>query len=674
MVRQAADRGDDHLLILTEEQMIERIENGETFTATNEGRGFILKVDHYVPYVCTAIHAGNHIRDELIKNFILDGNERHLEEDPYTADFISSMPITLVSCDSRYEYDLNRPKNQCVYFKTALGKSVWNKPLSQAQRHRGQQKHHAFYMVYEALVRKLEAMYNACLVFDLHTYNYQRLDSETPTFNLGTSQVEKDRWSRVLSFLLRSLNKIKLPQQENTVGENKVFQGRGYLIAHTNAHFDNTLVLPLEVKKIFMDELSGKLYPLVLNSIKPQLKDVISATAAYFAKHYTRKRRVSRSDMLGSHVQPLLLSIDKELYHLARGIDTLSFVNPINLEGEKRRFLSSKGNYTPHFTYRHLSIDPYLFREHLYRLPVDQIADAGIQQMYREVVDSLAMKIDLIATVGSDKFLYNSLRIYGEPKENDLSNANFLLRAPAINGGKPETLIAPEKALTFYKKKAAQWGMECKFEISGRIVANAVVSKRTLMINKNKQITQTEMQALAHHELGVHLATTINAQAQSLKILALGLADHTRTQEGLAILSEFLSGNMTIDRLKTLALRVIAVDEMISHNDFRRTFRLLKDDYGVDDDTAFTICARAHRGGGFTKDYLYLSGLRDALRLYRSTDLTNLFVGKTGFSSLTLLNELVSRDIVQKPRYLPEFLDTPADIPDVLSYVVSGIQ
>jgi uncharacterized protein (TIGR02421 family) len=385
---------------------------------------------------------------------------------------------------------------------------------------------------------------------------------------------------------------------------------------------------------------------------------VLSATAAYFSKNYTRKKRVSRSDMLGSHVQPLLLAIDKELYQLAKGIDTLSFVNPINLEGEKKRFLSSKGNYAPQFNYRHLNIDPYLFREHLYRLPVDQIADASIQQMYREVVDGLAMKIDLIASVGTD----------------DLSNANFLLRAPQIEEESKQALVAPEKALEFYKKKAREWGMECKFEISGRIVANAVVSKRTLLINKNKHVTKTEMNALAHHELGVHLSTTINAQDQTLKILTLGLADHTRTQEGLAILSEFLSGNMTIERLQMLAWRVMAVDEMIDHGDFRRTFRLLKDDYGVDDDTAFTICARVHRGGGFTKDYLYLSGLRDALRLYKSSDLTNLFVGKTGFSNLTLLNELVSRGIVQKPKLLPEFLEKPADIPDVLTYVVSGIQ
>jgi uncharacterized protein (TIGR02421 family) len=660
--------------VMSEGEIIERIQKGETFTATDESHAFIIKIDHYVPFICTAIHAGGHIRNDLQKYFLLDEQDRHLEEDPYTADFISSMPITLMGCDSRYEYDLNRPKNQCIYFKTAMGKSVWSKPLSKAQRSRSQAKHLSFYRVYEALISKIEQLYNACLVFDLHTYNYKSFAEDAPTFNLGTIQVEKERWSRVLSFLLRSLGKIKLPQADVTVAENKVFQGRGYLIGHTNAHFDNTLVLPLEVKKIFMDEATGKLYPLVLQSIKPQLKDVLSATAAYFSKNYTRKKRVSRSDMLGSHVQPLLLAIDKELYQLAKGIDTLSFVNPINLEGEKKRFLSSKGNYAPQFNYRHLNIDPYLFREHLYRLPVDQIADASIQQMYREVVDGLAMKIDLIASVGTDKFLYNSLRIYGEPKSNDLSNANFLLRAPQIEEESKQALVAPEKALEFYKKKAREWGMECKFEISGRIVANAVVSKRTLLINKNKHVTKTEMNALAHHELGVHLSTTINAQDQTLKILTLGLADHTRTQEGLAILSEFLSGNMTIERLQMLAWRVMAVDEMIDHGDFRRTFRLLKDDYGVDDDTAFTICARVHRGGGFTKDYLYLSGLRDALRLYKSSDLTNLFVGKTGFSNLTLLNELVSRGIVQKPKLLPEFLEKPADIPDVLTYVVSGIQ
>ena len=126
-----------------------------------------------------------------------------------------------------------------------------------------------------------------------------------------------------------------------------------------------------------------------------------------------------------------------------------------------------------------------------------------------------------------------------------------------------------------------------------------------------------------------------------ITLFTLGLPGNTHAQEGLAILSEYLSGNMTLKRLKALALRVVAVHQMLHHNDFRRTWRTLVEDYQCTPNEAFKISARVHRGGGFTKDHLYLSGFREALTIYRDADKTRdirgLLIGKTGFHYLPLL-------------------------------------
>ena len=57
----------------------------------------------------------------------------------------------------------------------------------------------------------------------------------------------------------------------------------------------------------------------------------------------------------------------------------------------------------------------------------------------------------------------------------------------------------------------------------------------------------------------MHRLTTINAKKHPRKGFSLGLAGNTHTQQRLALYGEYRSGSLTIERLQTVALRVIAV-------------------------------------------------------------------------------------------------------------------
>ena len=105
-------------------------------------------------------------------------------------------------------------------------------------------------------------------------------------------------------------------------------------------------------------------------------------------------------------MDPAILNVDNRLYHVAKGLDTLQYINPINLQLEKKRFFKERGNYEPQFRYKPLRLDPYLFREQLYRLPVDSIRDPGIQALYRDVIDNLGGKIDMLVSIGQREFVY----------------------------------------------------------------------------------------------------------------------------------------------------------------------------------------------------------------------------------------------------------------------------
>ena len=54
-----------------------------------------------------------------------------------------------------------------------------------------------------------------------------------------------------------------------------------------------------------------------------------------------------------------LLEIDQNLDRLVRDIDLLNYLNPLNIEQEKRRFFTSKYNEDPVFNYRKIKFDPF---------------------------------------------------------------------------------------------------------------------------------------------------------------------------------------------------------------------------------------------------------------------------------------------------------------------------
>ncbi|MCB0505215.1 MAG: DUF1704 domain-containing protein, partial [Cyclobacteriaceae bacterium] len=186
-----------------------------------------------------------------------------------------------------------------------------------------------------------------------------------------------------------------------------------------------------------------------------------------------------------------------------------------------------------------------------------------------------------------------------------------------------------------------------------------------------------ELQALIEHEIGVHMVTTMNSSEQNLKVFNLGLPINTLTQEGLAILAEYLSGNLTLSRLRKLALRVIAVDMMCSGADFVECFNQLKNKYDVEPNLAFNITTRIYRGGGFTKDYLYLSGFVKVLRFWENqNDLKPLLIGKTSIDFYNVIDEMIGREMVSPPKYVTRsFEETQTDkVNPIYDYILSGLK
>ncbi|MCB0762377.1 MAG: flavohemoglobin expression-modulating QEGLA motif protein [Flavobacteriales bacterium] len=666
------------MLKLTIPEIIRRIRNKECFEAVAVDQSFRIKIRDYVPYVCTAIHDGGNFRDELKLKTALSDYERWYEEDPHTADFISSLPIVLVGMDSRFEYDLNREPATAVY-KDAWGKKVWSKPLTKSERERSLKKHANYYRVTEALVGKLEELFDGCVVYDMHSYNYKRWDREVPVFNIGTERINNEKFGAIAESWRQELDNIEIPDIPSEAHINDVFYGRGYNLQFITERFDKTLVLATEVSKIYCDELTGVSFPAVVKELRNCLKTAILNHAQQFADEFTNWKHSSPSRLLPRDLEKTILKIDKELYHLVKNFELLNFVNPTNIAAERKKFFEARCTINPEFTYQPIEIDPFELKRQLYRLPTEHISDVSLQKLYESVISAYVDKVDMLSTLGTSKFLYNSLRYFGEPTKKDLRDAEFLMHLPAIASEKKhQPKLGTDEARAMFQEALDDYGFKAKIEVSSKMVADAMVlnQRKKVMLKKGARFTQKGLRYLVHHEIGVHMVTTMNSNTQPLRIFNLGLPVNTKTQEGLAVLAEYLSGNITLKRLKELGLRVLAIRMMCDGADFRAIYRFLVNNHQMDVHEAFNLVTRVVRGGGFTKDYLYLEGFGEVYKFWKNgNDLTPLLIGKTSLEHYDTIVELIDRGILKKPQYITRVFEhpRPEENDPIFSYIVSGI-
>ncbi len=269
-------------------EILKKIKAEELFEAVADDYSFTLKIDEYVPYVCGAVHDGHQFRKELWENCIHTEYERWFEEDPCTKEFVKTHPIVIAGCDSRFEYDLNRDPDNAI-FDLAWGKQLWKEPLSSSEKKQSLEKHTAFYTVVHALISKLEEKHGTIVVYDMHSYNWHRWDREVPVINLGTSNIDNDRFGEMVENWRQSLSELKLPHDIKATSKiNDTFFGNGYFLKFITHNFKNTLVLATEFKKIYCDELREVIYPEVVSAIEQQLQQKVKEHASLFYNTFNK--------------------------------------------------------------------------------------------------------------------------------------------------------------------------------------------------------------------------------------------------------------------------------------------------------------------------------------------------------------------------------------------------
>ena len=234
------------------------------------------------PIIFAAVHDGHNIREELAEYVTLSDNSRLREEDPYTGKWLPISKNTITTETSRFEVDLNRPREKAVYLKPddSWGLKVWKEEIPDDIYKRSLKKYSEFYSQLEKEIKNHLKHNKIIVVYDLHSYNYKRdgankppeADEQNPEINLGTGTLNRERWAPIVDRFIDETKKYNFMGRTLDIRENIKFRG-GYFPRWIHENFPNSVCsLSIEFRKFFMDEWTGEPYNEVIEEIKALLQ------------------------------------------------------------------------------------------------------------------------------------------------------------------------------------------------------------------------------------------------------------------------------------------------------------------------------------------------------------------------------------------------------------------
>ena len=297
---------------------------------------------------------------------------------------------------------------------------------------------------------------------------------------------------------------------------------------------------------------------------------------------------------------------------------------------------------------------------------------------YRDVVRMLSAR-------GTPAFYAWSRRLYGSPKDTfpdgrstvrDLGQLLYGILTSIDEWSHPMRAASPLYARTIEADDAARMlgdrlagyfdEKQVRVEVDDGILADASAGSDYVKIKSGAKFSPRDIDILEVHEGWVHVATSLNGQAQPVaKWLAKGPPRTTAVQEGLAALLEMFTFRTYPRRARRLNDRVLAVDKAEDGASFLDVFEWFRTE-GYEEEECFHNTRRVFRGGvleggaPFTKDACYCKGIvlnyafiRSAIQHDRVDLVPFLFAGKVAHEDVPVLARRVSGGLVKPPRYLP---------------------
>lgn len=439
---------------------------------------------------------------------------------------------------------------------------------------------------------------------------------------------------------------------------------RKLLIDEKIAELPGIQYIGIEVKPFYYSEAQNRLYPMLFRAFRNQFSTAMRKAFFDFVRLQTR-HEVTHYHGLGRQIEDeVVWKIDHELVEISNSFDFLLLVTVSNHEEEWEKFKRSNYSNSPTFQYRLIPVDPDLLKRRLYNLPLEDIDDPTLSFLLRDKRDELDRMLNMLVERNTPHFRYSSIQVFGAVEDDLYHLACELLKKypplPSVNKETRKDLITAEEFAELARQEIVYLqGQYPELDATVQLrkdIEGLMVSQGQLLIDHHLKVSRKRAEALIQHEVGTHVLTYYNGKYQPLQQLYAGTPGYEDLQEGLAVLAEYLVGGLTRTRMRVLAARVVAVRSMLNGANFVETFNLMREEYGFKPSSAFSLVTRVFRGGGFTKDAVYLKGLVDLLKYLSSgKPLEPLLIGKIRQDYIPFIDELLKRKILRpaplKPRY-----------------------
>ncbi|RVB73137.1 flavohemoglobin expression-modulating QEGLA motif protein [Mesorhizobium sp. M6A.T.Cr.TU.014.01.1.1] len=438
----------------------------------------------------------------------------------------------------------------------------------------------------------------------------------------------------------------------------------------------------------FLDDLSDAAYLTVrfapiyrvpgTKRVYPELHDLVvanivdsalQAVSAFLKASRLEQPATHRSLGRRAYIDAVVRA-DRAIDNVASTFDFLLAVTPINAEPAWLEFQAGAFERVPVLLYRPLEFEVAGQKRKLYSVSLDHLEDPLLTTLLSQKQQELDLQLSMLAARETPRFVELGRALYGSVEPSLAARARAILeKAPSVASaarqkgmGADAVAAAARDMIAGYR--AAYPEFDASVEIRGDLPAGLLVSRNRLLVSRDTNLPPERLTALLSHEIGVHLLTYFNGDAQGLAIFRNGLAGYEGMQEGLAVLAEYLVGGMTAARLRLIAARVIACQAMLDGATFEETFRIVHKDFGLDDRSAFNVVLRVFRGGGLAKDAIYLRGMGQVLdHLKDGGSLTPFWIGKISAAHFGAIQELNARGLLRAPRLEPAFLSSDAARP-----------
>lgn len=500
--------------------------------------------------------------------------------------------------------------------------------------------------------------YGACVIATVEA-GTDRRDDDSIRVEVETGGRERERWQAAVDAFRAQLEQPLLGfRPEVSLRANAVGAENGLFAL---AEDDEVHYVRIRVDPAFVGE-RGQLRRLLLNLFNEHFQRALLAMCFHFVNDGMRRELGSSAALGRRQVAPEVGELEAELSHISRSYDLLLQLTPRNGTEACGEFLSGACEKSPHFVYRPMEVDPDLLKRRLYALPIERVEDPAMGRILTEQREHIANQLDMLAHRNTDRCLYASLHVYG-PVEDKLYRQALSIAEDLETDGAEESEVrydaeafrqlAQEEIAYYQRQGEGIFGTA----VIRTDVSSLTVSEDRLLIPAELNVSEPRVRALLAHEVGTHLVTYWNGGAQPLALMRAGLAGYEQLQEGLAVVAEYLAGGLTRQRMRLLAARVIAVRHLLNRGTFVDVHRKLRDKLHLSATEAFSVTMRVFRGGGFTKDAIYLRGLGDVLKcVSQGTPIERLFAGKFAAYHMDLIDELFARRVLKPALVVPRVL------------------